>query len=389
MARGGATTQHMTGDLVLARPGWRMAVNASGPVFVMAALFAYGMALGASGRWLAGYAGLLLLTLGPLMVNSVIIVLAQRTGGPSRLAKDGIRMRVRPWHRRLVTVPWSEIMLVWIQYVGRRRYLRLEADPSGPHADEWDPRGRRFSRRSAPLAVYVPESIGPEQVRAAVAALSDGTVTLADWAPDTPAVSDDGWALPPVTERRRALLPLSAPILLAMVLLGIPSLLRVAPPWNQPWWPGVTAAVRLPNACDAFTDEQARTLGITGHRQTSNRPQRNACRFTVSQGQLTVSIKAHHAFFGSNTANAGSELGELAAAMGRFGEPLPGVGDEAWLAANPQGTTTLFDRSVVDVAARRANVVLVIAYGGEQQPAAARPAVVDAARTMLAHLDVH
>jgi hypothetical protein len=58
------------------------------------------------------------------------------------------------------------------------------------------------------------------------------------------------------------------------------------------------------------------------------------------------------------------------------------------MVANPPGSTTMFDRDVVRLVTRRANVVLVVLYGAEKEPGVAQDAVLGAARDAVADLDV-
>jgi hypothetical protein len=119
--------------------------------------------------------------------------------------------------------------------------------------------------------------------------------------------------------------------------------------WNQPWCPGVTAAVSLPDACGVFTDEQAGALRVTRRNRTVDHPDHQECKFNVPQGQLTVILESYHPVKGKGSAKAADVLNTLTAQMDEPGRRLSGVGDEAWVGANAQGTTTYFDRSVVNL----------------------------------------
>jgi hypothetical protein len=373
----------------LAGSPWRLAARALRPLWIAAGLLAYALVLGGSGGRLVLFAVLLVALFGWLVVAAVVTLVAQLTGPPPALTREGVRLRLRPWRRRVVTIPWPEITLVWIGYRGRRRYLCLQAERRGPHAGEWDPRGRRLRRGPAPLAVLLPGTAAQDRLAVAVAALSGGTVTMADRGPEAGPDTDAWAARRGYSDERRAVPPaLSVPVLLVAGLVGVPVLLDVAPPWNQPWWPGVTAAASIPDACGVFTDDQARTLRITGRDRTADRPGHQQCEFTVPQGHLTVSLERAGGLFGGGTAKADARAVELAGALDNSARRVPGVGDVAWLVANPPGTTTYLDRGVADLVARRANVVLVIAYGGEQEPGPAQEAVLGAARATLAALDV-
>jgi hypothetical protein len=398
MATGATVPFDTYGEVRLARPRWRVALSLLRPVWLVAALFGYGLILGGAGRWLALFGAILVVAFGWPVGVAVASLVPQLTGPVPALSTDGVRIRLRPWHRRLVTIPWSEITSVWIGYRGSRAYLCLTADPRGAHADEWDPRRRRFRGGASPqLAVYLPDRVSVEEVRGAVAALSGATVTLADRGPDAGTDSgpdDDAWADVPrrspasFDEQRRSVHPSVVALLLAGAVVGVPAALDVAPPWNQPWWPGITAASRIPDACGVFDADQAETLGVTARRRTSDDPAHRECEFTVPQGELQVSIERFHAFVGRNDAKAADGFRSLSGAMPSQTRRLPGVGDEARLLANAQGTTTMFDRAVVRLVARRANVVLVIVYGGEREPEVAQEAVIGAARSTLAGLDI-
>jgi hypothetical protein len=99
-------------------------------------------------------------------------------------------------------------------------------------------------------------------------------------------------------------------------------------------------------------------------------------------------LELHHAYFGRSADDAHDSVETLSASLGGMPARVRDLGDEAWLVSNPQGTTTMIDRSVARLVARRANVVLVILYGGEQQPDTAQAAVIGAARATLAALPV-
>jgi hypothetical protein len=371
-------TRTATDELRLAKAWWPIVGRFSRPVIAVALVLGYAALLGARGsrQWLLAP---LLLALAGWGVVTLLLLIAQLTGRPAGLGPDGVRLRVRSWHRRVVTIPWNEVTLVWIGHVGGQRYLCLSADPRGAHADEWDPRGNRYTGRFRPLSVHLPRSVPTDRVTAAVAEFSAGAVTVAERGPDTQPFAD---------RRAHKTTALAGTSLVALVLAGLPPLLGLAPPWNQPWWPGVTGVTALPEPCAVFTGEHAAALGVTDTRLVRDGMQVRRCEYTVPQGKLTVGLELHHAFFGRSADDAHRTAKKMSASLGARPVPVSGVGDEAWLVSNPQGTTTLIDRSVARLVARRANVVLLIVYGGEQHPDTTQPAVIDTARATLDALPV-
>ncbi|MBF9133004.1 hypothetical protein I0C86_29185 [Plantactinospora sp. S1510] len=372
-------TRTFPDELRLMGTRWQIVGRSLRPVIAFALVLGYAALLGARGPRLWLLAPLLLAVAG-WGVLSLLSLVAQLTGRPAGLGPDGVRLRVRQWQRRVVTIPWDEVTLVWIGHLGRHRYLCLNADPRGAHADEWDPRGNRYTSRYRPLSVHLPRSVSTEHVTAVVAAFSAGAVTVADRGPDAQ----------PFGDRRvhGGAAVFARATLLALVLAGLPTLLGLAPPWNQPWWPGVTGVAALPEPCAVFTAEHAAALGITDAELVQDGAYVRRCDYTVPQGTLTVGLELHHAFLGRSAEDARKKVQELSGSLGAMPVRVPSVGDEAWLVSNPQGTTTMIDRSVARLVARRANVVLLILYGGEQQPDAAQAAVIDTARATLDALRV-
>ncbi|GAA2333547.1 hypothetical protein GCM10010170_012830 [Dactylosporangium salmoneum] len=376
----------MADELVLSPARGRLVLWALLPLLAAAVVAGYALALDATGTGLVVILVLAALAAAvPLAVR--LVALAGQLGGPApRLDRVGVHLRTRPWRRRLVTLPWEEIPLAWLG--GGGRWLGLSPDPRGPHADDWDPAGTRWTRRFRPLMVPVPPSVPADRVRAAVAALSGGTVELADRGPDAPSLDEDPAGALRAYRARRPGPRLRLAATLAVLVFAVPLAAGTAAPWNQPWWPGAAVAGRAPDACAVFAGDFGALLGVTGHERTEAGPRYQACTYTVPQGTLTVTARAEHTVFGSSTADAAGRARELAGALGGAAHKVDGIGDAAWLAGNPQGTTTLIDRAVVAVVARRANVVLVIAYGGETEPDAAQDAVTGAARATLAALDL-
>lgn len=382
------------------RPRWVVVPGVLRPLLPAAALLAYGLVLGGAGGWFVAYCVLLAVVFARPVTVGLASLVAQVTGPAPGLTGDGVQMRLRSWRRRLVTVPWPEITVMWFGYVGSRRYLMVTADPRGAHADEWDPRGRRFGRHAAPLMVYVPPSVPEDEVRRAVAELSGGAVTMADRGPQQAPESGEEWPVAepapghgpyrpgPGFRDRRVPARRSVPVLAAIALIGVPLLLDVPPPWYQSWWPGVAAVRTLPDACAVVTGDQAAALDVGGRRRTVNRPAHDECEYDVPKGDLTVILEREHGFATSGSAAAAGRLDELAGRLGGSPSRVAGIGDEAVMVANPPGTTTLIDRGVVRLVARRANVVLVVMYGAEKEPGVAQDAVHAAARAALAGLDV-
>jgi hypothetical protein len=371
-------THAVPGELRLTRARWRIVGGSLRTVIAVALVLGYALLLGARGLRLWLLAVLLLAVTAAPIVVSLLLLITQLTGPAAGVTRDGVRLRVRTWRRRVVTIPWDEITVLWIGHAGAHRYLCLAADPRGAHADEWDPGGRRFTSRFRPLSVYLPGSVPTERVTAAVADLSAGAVTVADRGPDGQPFAD--------RKARTGSVWLGRIVLLASLVAGLPALLDLATPWNQPWWPGVTAANALPDPCEVVVGQHAVALGVTDRRTVENDMLLRSCEYTVPQGQLTVMLELHHAYFGSSADDAHNSFESVS--LGAVSTPVRDVGDEARMVSNPPGTTTMIDRSVARLAARRANVVLFILYGGEKDPDAAQAAVIGAARATLDALPV-
>jgi hypothetical protein len=124
-----------------------------------------------------------------------------------------------------------------------------------------------------------------------------------------------------------------------------------------------------------------------GHLTADGRDRRE-CAIEGAQAEMTVRISVIDAFFGSGTAKAADYANEVMSPAGRAPDRVAGLGDAAWIVGNPSGTTTLLDREVAYLVARRANAVVVISYHGESGPEVVRPAVIDTARHALSAVKV-
>lgn len=128
-------------------------------------------------------------------------------------------------------------------------------------------------------------------------------------------------------------------------------------PWQSPWWPGRHEATALPDPCTLTAPEPVReTITETTGRDTSS-----SCTWQGERYQLRV----YYVLFEQTPGSSGTDRatdsvpGLLAAATP---DPLPGLGDEAYLGFRSlSGNTT-----DVEVSARRANVSVRVAYGGNQ-----------------------
>lgn len=376
-------------ELRFARPGWAVALGLLRPLLVAVALVAYALVLGGSGLWLWLFYGVLVALFGWAAVVGLLALRAQVSGPAPGLTAEGVQLRQRAWRRSLVTIPWSEVTVIWFAYIRTHRYLRVEADPRGAHADEWDPRGRRWTRRAPALALYVPRTVADDEVRRVVETLSGGAASVADRGPEGERF--EGERPSPLAVRfrpRRASSWQTVTSLLLIAFFGVPVFLDVAPPWYQSWWPGVAAVRTLPDACAVFTGEHAVALDVGGTRRTVDKPTHDECEYDVPKGRLTVILERRSALTRSGPAAAARRLDEVADQLAGPYNRLSDMGEEAVVVANPPGTTTLVDRGVVRLVTRRANVVLVILYGAEKEPDVAQNAVFAAARAAIAGLDV-
>jgi hypothetical protein len=267
--------------------------------------------------------------------------------------------------------------MLWIDYDGWRRHLTvLTAD-----------RGRTTRHR-----VHLPAgSPAFDELDAAVRTLSHGRLELADRAPDGGwSEFDDGPGRPFRAGRRVSLPAWSYVVLLPLIAVCLPVVLDRPQPWRQPWWPGIQAAAAAPDPCDAISAEAARDLfAYATARPIIDRSSRRTCRIDGGQAELTVDYFVFNPVFGSGDDDAVEHLNEARSRTGKFRpEPVPGLGDQAWIAGNSPGTTTLIDRGQAMLVARRANVVLEIFYGGEREPEVARAAVLAAAQRAIGALRI-
>jgi hypothetical protein len=196
-------------------------VSSLGPVIFVAGTLGYAVVLGAAGVRLVVLAAGLLVAFGPILVAAVLAGIAAATGSDPAVTPEGLRIRVRPWRRRTVLVPWADLTAVWIGYTGRRAFLCVRAGSIVPPAN------------GAPVAVYIPAAVGPDAVRSAIERA--GTVRLWNHDPDAP----DGRRRVRFAERPRSLARVIVVPLVALLiwLLIIPWGLKVPQMWDQPWWP--------------------------------------------------------------------------------------------------------------------------------------------------------
>jgi hypothetical protein len=361
-------------ELTLAFPRWRTVLATLVGLVVLAAPIAYGVYLAPG-----GYSRVLLaVILVPSLVFAAFLIrgaVVRLTGPPPALTTEGIRLRTRSWHKRLVDVSWSRATMMWIDYIGRQPVLNVV--PSGRI-------GRRAPRPDAPIRPYViplPPRVRPDTVRDAVRTLSDGSADVLDRGFD-----DDGGARIARGRRRRETpMPwwqviLRYAIWLLVVVIGLPLLLSGPPPWNQPWWPGTTVAIRLPDPCRAVTGaEGTQVSGLPG--TSSSDSSSRVCRIVADTSELTVTYRVHHTLFGSSVA-AAAEDADDAAWRSDVEDRLDGVGDEAWIGAASYGTRR--GGAGMHVVARRANVVVEVRYASRDDPEKVRTLVTGTARAALA-----
>jgi hypothetical protein len=363
-------------EFVFLRSRPRLLVSALLSLTFPAAVIGYAVALHASGTRLlalAAWFGLMTALSAPGLVVALF--------GPSPvLTVDGLRVRRHPWRPRLVLVPWSETLMLWIEYFGRRAFLSvLPPDPS----------------RNRPYRIFLsPPSASPTELADAIRTLSRGTVELSHRPPDrTSSPFDDGDR--PFRRRtyrtgRAAKTPIWVYASLAAVLaVTVPFLMDRPQPWRQPWWPGVNAAAVAPDPCHAISADVSRDLfASAAGRSTVDRGDHRACRIEGNLAEMVVEYSVFNPAFGSAEEAAADHMDQAVYRTGRFSpEPVRELGDEAWIAGNPQGTTTLIDRGQALAVVRRANVVLEVIYRGESEPDVARAAVLDTARRGIAAVE--
>ena len=160
-------------ELTLAFPRWRTVLATVVTLVMLAAPIAYGVYLAPG-----GYARVLLgVILVPSLVFAAFVIrsaVVRLNGPPPALTTEGIRLRARPWHKRLVDVSWSRATMMWIDYVGRQPVLNVV--PSGRM-------GRRAPRPDAAIRPYLiplPPTVRPDTVRDEVRTLSDETADVLD-----------------------------------------------------------------------------------------------------------------------------------------------------------------------------------------------------------------
>jgi hypothetical protein len=242
---------------------------------------------------------------------------------------------------------------------------------------------------SRPRFIPLPRnSPGTDDIRDLVSTLSGGAVRVADRAPHPGDFGTEAGR--PIGRFRRPFartLPIwTLPVVVLLNAALVPLLVSVPAPWNQPWAPGVDVAIQAPDPCAAVGGETLRTLGGTSSgRVTMDQYGIRECTFAIANGDLIVRSSVHHAFFGSSVDKARTYLYDTRPTqMTRW----DGLGDEAWIVGNEPGTTASAKRAVVGVIARRANVVVEIAYRGAVSAAVGRSAVAEIANRVLSSAEV-
>jgi hypothetical protein len=366
-------------EVVLAFPRWRTVLSAVLALIAAVAPIAYGVYLSPG-----GYAWVLLAVITvPVLVYAGFVIrgaMVRLTGPPPALTTEGIRLRTRSWHKRLVDVSWARATMMWIDYSGRQPMLNVV--PTGRI-------GRRAPRPDAPIRPYriaLPPKVRPDTIREAVRTLSDGSADVLDRGFD----HDAGTQIAVGKRRRETPMPwwqyaVRYAVWLAIIVLGYPLLLSGPPPWNQPWWPGTNVAIRLPDPCKAITGgEGTEVSGLPG---TSTSDASGAvCTVAAGTSELTVTYRLHHRFFGSSAAEAAEDADD-AKFQADADEKLPGIGDEAWI-----GTAAYGNRrggAGLHVVARKANVVVEVRYASRDDTAKVRTLVTETARKALSQVAIH
>jgi hypothetical protein len=339
-------------------------------VALSAFVVGYAFALHASGiRFIC-----LLVVVGIYVVPALFPGVMALFGPLPALTADGVQSR-----RRLV--PWSQIQMLWIEYLGRQRYLNvLTTAPS---------------RRKPYRVRLLDGSLGPHELDTAVSTLSQGQVELSDRGPeDVWSGFEDDAAL----YQRRALrlwstreVPTWAYIVVVPLLMfTLPDLLDRPQPWRQPWWPGVESAAVAPDPCDAIAADVARDLFASAPSQPSDDgADHRRCQIDGNKAEMIVDYYVFNPAFSSSNDEASHHMFLATTRTDNFDpEPVPGLGDEAWIAGNAQGTTTWIDRAQALLVARRANVVVEVLYRGESQPDATRAAVLATAQRALGAVEI-
>ncbi len=363
-------------EVVLAYPRWRVVVKMLAALVMAAAPIAYGVYLAPGGyAWvLLGLMTVPALVYAGFLIRGAVVGL---TAQPPALTDEGIRLRTRPWRKRLVDVSWDRATMMWIDYVGRQPVLNLV--PTGRI-------GRRAPRPDAPIRPYVialPPKVRADGVRDAVRSLSDGRADVLDRGFD----HDGGARI--ARGRRETPMPwwqfaVRYAIWLVVVVLGFPLLLSGPPPWNQPWFPGTNVAIRLPDPCKAVTGAEGTEVSGLPGTSTSDTTSR-VCRIVAGSSELTVTYRVHHKFFGSST-GAAAEDADTAAWQADAEERLDGIGDEAWIGTAAYGSR--LGGAGQHLVARRANVVVEVRYASRDDRGKVRTLVTETARAALARVPI-
>lgn len=364
-------------EVVLAYPRWRIVVKTVVTLVVAAAPIAYGAYLAPGGyAWvLLGLMAVPALVYAGFLIRGAVVGV---TGAPPALTDEGIRLRTRPWRKRLVNVSWERATMMWIDYIGRQPVLNLV--PSGRT-------GRRAPRPDAPIRPYLiplPPNVRPDGVEDAVRSLSDGRADVLDRGFD-----HDGGSIARGRRRRETPMPwwhftVRYAIWLVVVVLGFPLLLSGPPPWNQPWWPGTNVAIRLPDPCEAVTGAEGTEVSGLPGTSTSDTTSR-VCRIVAGASELTVTYRAHHKFFGSSVGAAAQDA-DTAAWKADTEERLDGVRDEAWIGTAVYGSR--LGGAGQHVVARRANVVVEVRYTSRDDRNKVRTLVTETAKAALAAVPI-
>jgi len=265
------------------------------------------------------------------------------------LLPEGIRLRASTWRPRIHTATWAEIVGVWVQRFGRRRYLGVQL---------------RDPYRAGQLPVYI--RLGEQtdqQVAEAVATLSGGALHLGDRPYD---VGYDAFAdgpMPdPIHRQRRKRRPLSvyAYVLPALVVVGLLLVETVGPAS----WSRFDRAAELPDPC--AIGASAFGGGVYLERHAARTGSGRRCVLDGERTSLEITVQ--------DFATAGRASKEVRAATDDTGaQPLDGIGDQAFFSGSFASgrDQSLVYQSVASLLARRGARTVVITYRGQ----AAREAV--------------
>jgi hypothetical protein len=324
-----------TESFALAPSRWRVVAPAAESFAVRALLVAYGFLLHAPLLWLLVYLALVAL---PAVIG-LIGVIAGLIAPLPRVTAEGVHIRSSGFATTLTRLPWSEITRVWVTYFGRRRYFAVLA-----------------ARREKPY--FAPIPVGREAAEEALRVFSGGAVTPADGPPTW----SSGWD--PDTSRRAAFprfrygrarpFPVAVTILSLLVAIVVfPGIMGAQQPWNQPWFPGVTAATSVPDPCTVLSPATRQQLAVRGDGSRVGSRHDAICTFADLNGALGLRYRLATAWFGSSTAKASGIAGDVLAVTGT--RPVPGLGDEARISASDGDAHLVI---------RKANVVVEIRYQG-------------------------